>query len=237
MNYTSFAKDIILKYLQEAFGQEEFYEPDANLVEKLEDLNQQRDGSLNPIDPSDPDESILVNDFQWSEDQDSTKLFIADSWTENMERPEPRPALILTRGDIRWMNTTIDQLQSQTFGTGERVYSDLLQSDLTVNCFSREGLEAELLGNIVFQSLQFFAKIIRQRTKVFEVNSVVLGREALVQSDSKIDLTVVPVGIGLYWQDRWKLRIPGEIVNKIEVNLNSQGNVRQAAAVCPVVLD
>ncbi len=234
MNYTSFAKDIILKFLQEAFSQEEFYESDANLIEKLEDLNQQRDENLNPLDGDDPQ---LTNDFLWSENQDDTGIFIADSWTENMERPEPRPALILTRGDVRWMNSTIDQLQSQSFGTGARTYSDLLQSDLTVNCFSREGLEAELLGNIVFQSLQFFAKVIRERTKVFEVNSVVLGREALVQSDSKIDLTVVPVGIGILWQDRWKLRIPGDTINQIQVNLKSQGNVRQAVKVCPVKLD
>jgi hypothetical protein len=233
VNYTSFAKDILLKYLQEAFSQEEFYEDDLPNIDTLEDLNNLRDGNIDPEE----DPPTLVNNFQWSADQEDTKISITDSYTENLDRPEPRPALILTRGDIRWSNSTIDQLQSQSFGTGERVYTDLLSSDLTINCFSREGLEAELLGNIVFQSVQFFAKIIRERTKIFEVNSVVLGREALVQSDSKIDLTVVPVGIGLYWQDRWKLRIPGETVQKIEVNLKSQGKVRQAVSVCPVSLD
>lgn len=233
MNYTSFAKDLILKFLQEAFEQSEFYEADDNRVQELEDLNNQRSPSINPLETG--SEPALINDFQWTEDQDSTKIFIADSWTENLERPEPRPALIITRGDIRWSNTTIDQLQEQRFGTAERTYTDLLSSDLTVNCFSREGLEAELLANIVFQTVQFFAKIIRSRSKVFELNSVVLGREALVQSDSKIDLTVVPVGIGLHWQDRWKLRIPGETIKKVEFNLNSQ-QIRQAGSVNPVRL-
>lgn len=233
MNYTSFAKDIVLKFLQDAFSQEGFYESDDVTVQELEDLSNQRDGSIDPRESG--SEPQLINDFQWTEDQDSTKIFIADSWTENLERPEPRPALIVTRGDIRWSNATIDQMQEQRFGTGERTYTDLLSSDLTVNCFSREGLEAELLANIVFQSVQFFAKIIRSRTRIFEVNTVVLGREALVQSDSKIDLTVVPVGIGLYWQDRWKLRIPGETIKEMELNLNSR-QIRQSTVVS-VVLD
>ncbi|KKN70495.1 hypothetical protein LCGC14_0430730 [marine sediment metagenome] len=230
MNYTSFAKDLVLKFLQEAFEQSEFYESDDIQVNELEDIsNQQSPGA-------DPEDAKLINDFQWSQNQDDTKIFIADSWTENLDRPEPRPALILTRGDVRWSNATIDQAQEQSFGTGARTYTDLLSSDLTVNCFSREGLEAELLANIVFQTVQFFAKIIRSRTRIFEVNSVVLGQEALVQSDSKIDLTVVPVGIGLYWQDRWKLTIPGETVKKVEFNLNSR-QVRQSGIACPVRLD
>ncbi len=231
MNYTSFAKDVVLKFLQDAFSQEDFYEDPNFQPESLEELSQPE----SPLDPNDPETRIaMVNEFLWKEDQDETQIFIGDSYTENLEKPEPKPALILTRGDIRWMNTSIDQMEQQSFGTGDRTYLDLIQSDITINCFSRNGLQAELLANIVFQSVQFFARRLRERTRIFEINSVVLGRESIVQSDAKIDLMVVPVGIGLYWSDRWRLfQLNPQVVEKADLSF-IVGNLTQDAAVCPV---
>lgn len=231
MNYTSFAKDIILTFLQDAFSQTDFYEDPNFVVGSLEDLDNFREFE----DPNDAGtENKLINNFLWSENQEDTKIFIADSWTENMERTEPRPALIVTRGDIRWMSTGIDQFQQQSFATGARTYMDLIAGDITINCFSRNGLQSELLSTIVFSAVQFFAKDLRERTRLFEVNTVTIGRESLVQSDSKEDLFVVPVGIGLYWHDRWRsIKLNPDVIKKIDFDLKA-GSVKQSGSVCPV---
>ena len=231
MNYPSYAKDVILKFLQLMFS-EEFHVDDTRDIDELEDLDNKQSADKDPRVAG--NEPPFVNPYIWKEKQDETSIFIADSYTENMEEPEMRPALIISRGDISWNNSGgIDQMQAQSFTTGDRTYTDLMRGNVTINCISRNGLEAELLANICFQTVQFFAQIIREKSRLFEINSVVLGREALVESDSKQNVTVVPVGISLYIQDRWKLRNPEELISKIEASLSTVG-LKQVVSICPV---
>jgi hypothetical protein len=227
MHYPSYAKDLVLKFLQEMFGQEAFYQRRTKKVNDLEDVANR--GTTDLYDPTipDPEDVQLVNDFRWLPDQEETKIHISDQYTENMERPEPRPALIVTRGTIGWQNRGgIDQKQSMSFGSGAKRFTDLLFTQVTVNCFSREGLEAEELANIVFQTVRFFAQQLRARSDVFEVDSASLGSEALIESDSKKNLSVVPVGLVLHFQDSWVLRIPGEQANAIQHTMNA-GRLKQ----------
>lgn len=143
------------------------------------------------------------NEFQWSEDDTITKIMITDSFTENLQAVEKRPAIIVNRGVMRWMNSSIDQRDRVDFRTGAETYKDLVRADITVNCFSRNGLEAEKLAHLAFSSLQFFAREIRKRG-AFEINSMAIGPESIVQADSIQDLSVVPVALELLIQDTWK---------------------------------
>ena len=231
MYYPSYAKDIVLKFLQEMFGQEAFYQRQEKRIETLEDVVNQ--GETDLYDPTIPtvEEAKLVNDFRWLKDQEKTNIFIADQFTENMERPEPRPALIVTRGTIGWENKSgIDQKEVISFNSGAKRFTDLLFTQVTVNCFSREGLEAEELANIVFQCVRFFAQQLRERSNVFEIDSASLGSEALIEADSKKNLSVVPVGLVLHFQDRWVLRIPGDQVSQIEYTAQA-GRLQQKTAI------
>lgn len=217
MHYPSYAKDIVLKFLQEMFGQEAFYQRHKPNVITLEDVLNQGETDLYDPDIPTAEETELVNEFRWQLNQDETKIFIADEWTQNMERPEARPALIITRGTIGWENRSgIDQHEVTSFNSGAKRFTDLLFTQVTVNCFSREGLEAEELANIVFQCVRFFAQQLRERSGVFEIDSVSLGSEGLIEADSKTNLSVVPVGLAFHFQDRWVLRMPGERVQAIQ---------------------
>ena len=230
MFYPSYVKDVILRFLQLVFS-EEFYVDDTRDIDQLEDIDNKQPSDRDPREAG--NEQPFINQYIWKPKQDETEIHIADIYTENMEQPEFRPAIIVQRGTMRWNNTGIDQMQGQTFGDDTRTYTDLVVGDLTINCISRTGLEAELLANICFQIIQFFARVIRQKTKIFAIKSVAIGQEALVQSDSKQDITIVPVGIQLYVQDRWKLRNPGDLISKIDVSL-SAGGLKQATEVNPV---
>jgi len=221
MHYPSYVKDSILKWLQDLFGQEKFYERPNKRIRDLEDVYQPKQ-EHDLYDPDVPEElkACLVNDYKWLKDQEATGIHIADQWTENLERPEARPALIISRGPISWENRGgIDQHESSSFGSGAKRFTDMLFSQVTVNCFSREGLEAELLANLVFQAVRFFARELRNQTNIFEIDSASFGSEALIQSDSKVDWTVVPVSVVLHFQDRWLLKVPTQRPEKIETTL------------------
>jgi len=181
MIITSFAKDIILAFLQDMFSQQDLY-----------------DGK---------------NDYLWSPDPEESKILIADGYTEDLEAAEMRPAIVLRRGPIRWLRRSIDQRAHVDFRTGARSFKDLLSSDLTAECLSRNGLEAELLADIVFQGIQLFASSVRTRG-AFDVDTVAIGPETLIQGDSQQELTAVPVGIQLLLQRDWTVSVDAALLEK-----------------------
>lgn len=163
-----------------------------------------------------------INEYQWSEDATLTKVMISDAYTENLAGVDKRPAIIVNRGSLRWMNTSIDQRELIDFRTGRERYKDLINAEMTVNCFSRNGLEAEKLAHLVFASLQFFAREIR-KNGTFEINSLVIGPESLVQADSVTDLSVVPVAAGIYMQDNWEKTFNAPVMRSATITLNGHG--------------
>jgi len=192
MIYTDVVKDTILKFLQQLFAQEHLYGIDGN----------------------------LGNDFRWHLDDNQTKILIMDTNTENLEAVEKRPAIIISRAPIQWQKLAIDQRLSYDWQKDASTYSDLLASQLRINCFSRNGLEAELLATIVFQCTQFFSHELKKLPGVFDVTSVSIGEEAIVSSDSQIELSVVPVIIGLYLNNTWRVTPDGITVGSFGLTIN-----------------
>ena len=160
------------------------------------------------------------NDYLWSANLADSKILIVDSYTEDLERMELRPAIVLRRGGTGWMNTSLLQRMSFDWRTSARGHTDLLYSDLTLECLSRNGLEAEFLADLVFQGIQFFAQQIRERG-AFRVASAVIGGETLIQSDSQQELTAVPVTMTLSFQNQWVVTPSQHLVEKISGSINN----------------
>lgn len=166
------------------------------------------------------------NDYVWNQDPSKSGILIVDSYTEDLERMEQRPAIVLRRGGTGWMNTSLEQRLGFDWRTGARAYTDLIYSDLTLECLSRNGLEAEFLADLVFQGIQFFALQIRERG-AFKVNSVAIGTETLIQSDSQQELTAVPVNMTLSFQNKWIVTPSQQLIEKLTVSLKNNKDGRE----------
>ncbi|MEN6550145.1 MAG: hypothetical protein ABFE07_29220 [Armatimonadia bacterium] len=166
------------------------------------------------------------NAYRWSADAKASKILICDGYTEDLERLEQRPAIVLRRGMLGWTLPLLTQRLSFDMRTGASESLNLIHSDLTAECLSRNGLEAELLADIVFQAFQFFALQIRQRG-AFEVKSVLIGPETLIQSDSQQELSAVPVGLTLSFKSKWRLTPSQQLLEKIKVNLEKAQTLRE----------
>jgi hypothetical protein len=166
------------------------------------------------------------NDYHWDQDPQKSNILIVDAYTEDLERMEQRPAIILRRGGTGWMNTSINQRLGFNWQTGARSYTDLIYSDLTLECLSRNGLEAEFLADIVFQGIQFFALQIRE-AGAFKVNSVAIGTETLIQSDAQQELTAVPVTMTLSFQNKWMVTPSQLLLEKIQATLKNSLDGRE----------
>ena len=89
--------------------------------------------------------------------------------------------------------------------TGNQTFSDLLTGSVAFSCISREGIEAEQIAHLVFNSFKFFRPILQQYG-YFTIKSLNIGEEQLIEQEGADDrTTVVPVFVTAQIQDRWTL--------------------------------
>lgn len=152
--------------------------------------------------------------FTWNPNQEKTEIMIVDKHSFNLDVVGTTPTIVANRGPQGWMRTSgFRQLQSLDLRTDRRTYTDLVRGGVILSCFSRHGLEAEDLAGYLFESFQVFRdvlrKIARQGTIVphhlgfFKIEASNMGEEALVKSDSRTDISVVPVAIQASIQRRY----------------------------------
>lgn len=137
-----------------------------------------------------------VNPYLYSEDEKTTKIMIADSNTENLESISLKPAILTQRAQTFPRQLGLGDKSKQGFGNTEE-RSVLMNVGLSLNCYAREGLEAESLAVIVFQMLRFMNEQIQKTFKIFDINVQGIGSEQPVERTSVSELVMVPVMVTL----------------------------------------
>ena len=155
--------------------------------------------------------------FKWDSDLNSSEIMIVDKYSFNLDDVVVRPSIVANRGPQRWSNTSgFQQTQEFEFRTGRRTSTDLLSGSVIFNCFSREGVEAEAIAGDVFDWFRVFRDPLR-KSGLFRVESTSMGEEALVQSDSRPDLSVVPVQVEASVQLRWSIEPYARVLKDVVV--------------------
>lgn len=157
--------------------------------------------------------------FCWNAETEETEILIVDKYSFNLDDVQVRPAIVANRGPQRWMNTSgFQQMQEFDPRTAKSINTDLISGSIVFNCFSKEGVEAEKIASDVFEWFRVF-RIPLRKSGLFRVESTTMGEEALVKSDSRPDLSVVPVQVEASVQVRWSIqpyaRVLADIVSTI----------------------
>ena len=144
--------------------------------------------------------------FQYSDDEETTKIHVADRFEIPKEVQTLKPAIYLTRGRMGYSNLTIDNLKSMNMNTGRKTYSDLIRGSMIINCASQEGLEAEHLASIMFIALQSFKERFQKMGfHKFDVGEIL--EERPLKTDTNITLVEVPVTTTFSFGYHWALNI------------------------------
>jgi len=150
-------------------------------------------------------ESGVDTRLTWHPDLSKSEIHITDKYSFNLEDVKVRPAIVANRGPTRWASSSgFQQRQELDFRTEKEISTDLISGSIIFNCFSKEGLEAEAIAGDVFDWFRTFRKPLR-KNGFFRVQSTTMGEEALVKSDSRPDLSVVPVQVEASVQVRWSI--------------------------------
>lgn len=158
--------------------------------------------------------------FFWSPDEVNAKISISDIFPTK-EDYEKKPAIVIRRENTFLTNRGIGHFHSWTFSKnfGSR-YVDLLQSQMVIECYSREGLEAEKIANIVFASLLFYRKKLREVGRIHDVLAANIGPEAPQRVSSAITLSMVPVMLSFKHAEMWTTeQIGKDVFNGIQVDI------------------
>ncbi len=94
--------------------------------------------------------------YTWNVDPRLTKIYIGDKFSAISGTNEKYPAIIVAARPKHWARTSIDQrLKFQGFGVDNlsKVRTDLVVGAISYQCISPNGVEAELVADVLFDNL------------------------------------------------------------------------------------
>lgn len=136
----------------------------------------------------------------WNVDRRLTKIFIGDKFISSPEVVEKMPSIILSRGQLVWAQTSIDQMQTVDLPMSSagmdpnKKRTDLVRASITFQCISQNGIEAETIANTLFLNLVGFKDQFR-RNGIHQIMGISMGEETLLRSDVAPRLVAVPVNV------------------------------------------
>jgi hypothetical protein len=153
--------------------------------------------------------------YHWDPDLNNTEIIVSDQATINREVVQKRPAIVTQRGDMNFMNVSMDQFRSFDPSTGRREHTDLASSVMTFNCLSTEGLEAQRIAWALAYAIRTLKRSLMQAGLHRVGEDVMVGKEsppgAVVPGVANNEIVLVPVIVPYYFQWTWTV----EPVNKV----------------------
>lgn len=136
----------------------------------------------------------------WNVDRRLTKIFIGDKFIASPEIVEKMPSIILSRGQLVWAQTSIDQMKTVDLPMSvagmdpNKERTDLVRASITLQCISQNGIEAETMANTLFLNLVGYKDQFR-RNGIHQIMGVSMGEETPLRSDVSPRLIAVPVNV------------------------------------------
>ena len=143
--------------------------------------------------------------FHWTPLSEETELVITEENPVHVETMEKRPALAVTLGPTRFNGSSLDDLVMVDVRNAAEKHTDLLPTNITINCLSRVQAEARFLAwqnaRMIWSLRKLFIaeKGIQECGRKNEVGSVTPAG-ALVSGDTESEWTVCPVTVPVYLQ-------------------------------------
>jgi len=137
--------------------------------------------------------------FYWTSDFRTTKILIVDKKSYDTGTHEKRPTIVINRGPMVMMNTSINQLSDFNLVTGASTYSDLLSTQISFNCIGKNGIELEELASIILNAIIGFKSELRKEG-IHQITRLAVGQEVQLRNDVDDVFAVVPIELGFTFQ-------------------------------------
>lgn len=168
-----------------------------------------------------------TGNFKWDPDETVSEILITDDAPLEPEVIEKRPAIVSVRSQCGWAGIGLDQLQNLSIKTGERVHTDMISGNLTLNCLSRVKTEAELIAWVTANHFWVLKYVLMKCGfhKIGEQIQVLSASPpgAIISGDTEGEIINVPVVIPFHFQHSVTVSEEGlRVLNKIEQTITVQ---------------
>lgn len=152
---------------------------------------------------------LFVFDFDKGEIDQKSKLVLADTYSDELASTDPRPMIIVSRGDFGFLNLGIGAKENTvSFLGAKKIYADMTEMPVVFNCISRRDLESEDLAWATAGIFRYFKEDIRKRINVQKLSNPRVGAPIVIKADSQIDLYLTPISMTVNQTTRWAVRTP-----------------------------
>lgn len=159
--------------------------------------------------------------FKWDPDEIVSELLITDDAPLEPEVIEKRPAIVSVLSQCGWAGIGLDQLQNLSIRTGERIHTDLISGNITLNCLSRVKTEAQLIAWVTANHFWVLKYILMKLGfhKIGEQTQILAASPpgALISGDTEAEIVNVAVVIPFHFQHSVTVNDTGlKVLERIE---------------------
>lgn len=148
-----------------------------------------------------------ANCLHYDDSPEASEIAIEGQNTDNLTNVDTRPKIVVARGPVRMNKTGINNFVGSKNLTLQQRQSVVIKSGTVgISCYSREDLEADRIAEIVASAIESMTDVIRQ-FGFLEVRATDIGSKAMIKSDSRPDLFVVPVLISAKVTENYNRKI------------------------------
>lgn len=131
--------------------------------------------------------------FRYSENDAETEIAIEGQRTDNLKNMDTRPKITVARGPVNIQMAGINNfVGSQNLTPYQQKFAHIRDGSVGISCFSRNELEADQIAEMVVDRIDSMRNVL-QRFGFLQIQTAHIGQRALVKSDSKDELFVVPI--------------------------------------------
>lgn len=132
--------------------------------------------------------------FTWNIDPKVTGIIIGDKHFINNPLIEFKPAIIVSRGSMRWGQHTIDQRMDYNLTTLDKKISDIVYGSVVFNVLSKSEYAAERLADYLFLKLTGHRDQFR-KNGVNNILQIQLGDSVILKSQTDVEYTNIPISV------------------------------------------
>lgn len=173
--------------------------------------------------------SLPSSQYQWSPDPESTEIIITDAAPITYEALTQRPHIISMRGQASYANTALQSFAEQHYKTGARRFRDAVMSSITLNCISRNGVEASRLAWFTASHIKALRHLLQRSGPFVGIGQdVTVGGEMppgmLLQDAGDGGAVNVPVMLPFTFMHQWEVLEPALIIDNLNVNIDGDAS-------------
>ncbi len=146
--------------------------------------------------------------YRWSEDAKLSEIAITSQTPIPREQVGDKPTIVAARGPAQFANLSLDQMKSIDVHTGAKTRMDIISCTMSLNCLSKNSVEAQRIAWIVMRHVRAFKELIQRIGKLHKLgDEIQIGPEsppgALVTPEGDIEAALVTVQCPFFftWQE------------------------------------